>query len=362
MQPTRPPARYVTLRDYLRVLRRYRVAIVLIAAVGAAAGILDAKRQTPVYQSTASVEFQDPAQALTLVGLSSSFDQLPAVLAAENAETFTRPQIMRRVRRELRTTMSVASLAGAVAGQVTSAGLLQITASSSTPSFSSELANTVANVLVVQDNRSTRSSFSSAVKDIQRQLAKTRSGRRSSITAAQVPTYEDELARLQTLSKFAQSAQLAQVAQTPVSPSSPNTTRSALLGLVLGLLLAIVVAFFRDSMDRRLRGPQDIEDSLHFPILGYVRNQVMGKIVNAPTDAAEDRALDLEAFRIIRRNIEFLDFDSPPRSIVVTSAVPEEGKTTVAGSLAFAIASTGKRTLLVDCDLRRPRPGARGWT
>ena len=59
----------VTLRDYLRVFRRYRVAIVLIAAIGAAAGVLEAKRQPRVYQATAAVAFQDPAQELTLVGL-----------------------------------------------------------------------------------------------------------------------------------------------------------------------------------------------------------------------------------------------------------------------------------------------------
>ena len=135
--------------------------------------------------------------------------------------------------------------------------------------------------------------------------------------------------------------------------------RSGILGLVLGLLLAIVMAFFRDSLDRRLRTPHDIEESFHYPILGHVREQAMGRIVRPQDDGGDDNALDLEAFRILRRNLEFMNLDSPPRSIVVTSGVPEEGKTTVASSLAVAIASTGKRTLLVDCDLRRPTVAAR---
>src|SRR5690242_13422753 len=69
MEPTSRPPRYVTLRDYLRVLRRYAIPIILIGAIGAAAGLADAKRQTPVYEATASVSFQDPAQDVTLVGL-----------------------------------------------------------------------------------------------------------------------------------------------------------------------------------------------------------------------------------------------------------------------------------------------------
>jgi capsular exopolysaccharide synthesis family protein len=359
MQPNSPAARYVTLRDYLRVFRRHRIAIVVIAAIGAAAGIYDAKRQTPVYQASASVSFQDPAQDASLVGLGTSVVQTPAQLAAANAETLTRPQVILKVQRQLKTNRSYQSLARAVSSQVTAAGLLQISAKSSDPRFASRLANAVANVLVAQNNRATRAGFTSAATEIRRQIAALATRSKTSSAATQLPVYAAELAHLDTLGKFAQSTQIGQFAQQPNSPVSPNTTRSAVIGLLLGLLLALVFAFVRDSMDRRLRTPHDIEDSLHFPIVGHVRDQAMGKVVRSERDPGGDDALDVEAFRILRRNLEFLNFDSPPRTIVVTSAVPEEGKTTVASSLAFAIASTGKRTLLVDCDLRRPALGSR---
>jgi Mrp family chromosome partitioning ATPase/LPS O-antigen subunit length determinant protein (WzzB/FepE family) len=358
MEPTSRPPRYVTLRDYLRVLRRYAIPIILIAAIGAAAGLVDAKRQTPVYEATASVSFTDPAQDLSLVGLQSGLVQAPLQLAAQSAETLTRPQIMSRVKANLRTRESIQSLASRVSGATSTAGLLQISTTAASPTFAARLANSVAAIVVAQANRAAQHSFSTAADDIRHEIATLQSKRTAakSTNSTQLPVLEDELARLDTLSHFAQSAQLAQSAQAPSSPSSPKTVRSAILGLILGLALAILLAFVRDSMDRRLRTTQEIEASFQFPIVGHVRKQAMGKVVQeeAAAKGKGDLRVDLEAFRILRRNIEFLNLDSPPRAIVVTSGVPEEGKTTVAASLAFATASAGKRTLLIDCDMRRP--------
>lgn len=354
MEATSRPPRYLTLRDYVRVLRRYSIPIVLVAAIGAAAGLADAKRQTPVYEATATVSFQDPAADLPLVGLPGSLVQTPTELATTNAETLTRPQIISRVQRNLATREPVGSLAGAVVGGVSTAGLLQITASWSDPTFASRLANSVASVVVAEANRSARSGFGQAANDIRRQIRQLQSGHANANSATQLQVLDNTLARLVTLSNFAQSAQLAQGAQPPSSPSSPHTTRSAIIGLVIGLALAILLAFVRDATDRRLRTADDIESSFQFPIIGHVRKQAMGKVVQREALSSEDFRIDQEAFRILRRNIEFLNLDSPPRSIVVTSAVPDEGKTTVAASLAFAMATAGRRTLLIDCDLRRP--------
>lgn len=347
-------ARYQSLHDYIAVLRRYWLMIVIIAVIGAAAGLGNALRQKAVYQATAQVSFQDPTQNLNIVGFGSNSAQTPANLAALNATTATGPAVITRVHRRLRSGPPAAALAGAVSTQVeVGSGLLQITANASTPAFASRLANTVAAVVVARDNEQTRAQFSRMANSIRARIGRLKP-QPAGTPSPQLSFYQDELARLESLSSFASSAQVAKPAEPPSGPSSPNKARDVALGAVLGLLLGIIAAFVRDSMDRRLRTPDDIESTFELPVIGRVRNQAMGHVPYVSNGKGPVDRLDLDAFRILRRNLEFLDLEQPPKSILVTSGVAQEGKTTVAGSLALVMAAAGKRTLLVDCDLRRP--------
>jgi capsular exopolysaccharide synthesis family protein len=358
MEPASPPPRYLTLRDYLRVLRRYAFPIVLIAVIGALIGFLASVSQSKSYQATVSVQFRDPAQDITLLGANAPGGlQSPLELAQVSAETFDRPSVVGPAKQRLNTQASIGSLQGALSGAVSTAGLLQITATTSTPSFSAALANATANVIVEQTNKQARSQFARDADEVRRQISATPLS--SPKFGTLLAIYEEELGRLDTLSRFAQGATVSKLAQPPGSPSAPNTLRNTLIGLALGLVLAIAVAFFRDAMDRRLRTAQEIEDAFQLPVLAHVRKQALGHIPQTMRNSRPDFEADLETFRILRRNLQFLNVDSPPRTVLVTSGLGEAGKTTVAGSLAFALASAGRRTLLVDCDLRRPAVAAR---
>lgn len=344
--------RYTSLRDYLAVLRRHAVIIVIIAVIGAGAGIADALRQKPVYQSSAQVGFQDPTQELTLVGLGIPTPLTPAQEAAINAASATSPAVMSKVQHRLKTSTSGQALGTDVTPTVSaSSGLLQIAANASTPTFAAQLANAVANTLVARSNRQTKAEFTQVANTVRRRIAKLKV---SAATSQQLSFYEDELARIDTLATFATSASLQQGAQPSASPISPKKTRNAAIGLALGLLLGILAAFVRDSMDRRLRKPKEFESGFDLPVIGHVRNRTMGRVAYIANGKKAPERVDVDAFRILRRNLEFLDLDKPPRSVLVTSAVAQEGKTTVATSLAVVMAAAGKRTLLVDCDLRRP--------
>lgn len=348
-----PAARYQSLRDYLRVLRRYWIMIALVAIVGAAAGFASVARQKPVYQSSAEVNFEDPNQALSLIGSGSGTAKTPGAIATVNADTLTAPAVMGPVKRELRSSLSIQALAGAISTQVDpDAGMLQISATGPSPAAATRLANTVAGVLVSQDNQQTRATFLQVAGELRRQISQLPRSPIDGSAYGPLSYYENELAKMKTLGGVATSAQLLKPAQPPAGPSSPGRSRSVLLGLALGLLLGVIVAFIRDAMDRRLRRPQDVESSFRLPVLGQVGKRSMGRVVSG--SGGSGNGVDLDLFRILRRNLELLDHRNPPRSILVTSAAPEEGKTTVASSLAFALASAGKRTLLVDCDLRRP--------
>lgn len=352
--------RYTSLHDYLHVLRRYAVVIVGLAILGAALAYVAAKRETPVYQASASVQFQDPSQDLNIVGFGASSDTNPEALAAAASGTVTQPAVLDQAAGRLGD--RPASLGGSVSGSVSAAtGNLEIAASSSSPTRAARIANAVAAVVATTSNHQARARFADLAAEMRRsvnrlqRLAANPSTAKASDAGQQLLFYDQELPRVQTLTRFAQSATVATVALPPGSAVSPDPTRNAVIGLVLGLLLALLFAFLRETLDRRLRTARDIESSFHLPVLGYVRNEVMGKIAyRADGTKPLERQLDIEAFRIVRRNLEFLIESAGARTVVVTSGLPEEGKTTVAGSLALAMASAGKRTLLVDCDLRRP--------
>lgn len=353
-----PPApRYVSLLDYFRVLRRFWFAIAALVIIGAAAGYLYASRQTTSYRATAQVNFQDPAQALGIVGLASSSVESPGQVAAVAADLVDSPTVMHQVARDLRTPASAQALATAVSAQVSaSSGLLEVSGASANSAFAVRLANTTAGVLVAQDNAQVRAQYAQLASNITRRISTiTGKGHRStsSATASELAFYQDELARLDTLAAYAKTATLAE----PASQSSPISTsrsRSMLLGGLLGLLLGLIFAFVRDSLDGRVFGAQDVRQSAELPVLGYVRNRNMGRIPQLNGRSDKRRAEDVEAFGIARRNIELLDRGDPPKTILVTSPVAGEGKTTVAVSLALAMATAGRQTMLLECDLRRP--------
>jgi Mrp family chromosome partitioning ATPase len=349
--------RYETLRDYLQVLRRYWIMIMVVTLVGGVAGFVYEKHQSASYTATAKVSFQDPLQQLAVVGLPMPSVQTPGQLAAVAADLVTAPKVIDQVKRELHSSASVAALSGAVSAQVAiPSDLLEVSATASGPTFAADLANTTARVLAAQDNGQTRAQFAHLATVVQQRLtALQRHGTPG--TSNQLVFYEDELGRLQTLSSSAQTAQFAKPASAPVS-SATSATRSALLGLLFGLLLGILAAFARDVADRRLRGGKEVQSSLGLPVLGHVRNQAMGRIVQF-ADGSRRKQLDVEAFRILRRNIELVDPARPPKVVLVTSAVAQEGKTTVAASLAAAIASAGRRAVLIETDLRRPALASR---
>src|SRR3954452_23865844 len=90
------------------------------------------------------------------------------------------------------------------------------------------------------------------------------------------------------------------------------------------------------------------------PVVGKVSENALGRVGFGVNGSAPVMDPDLESFRIIRTNLEYLRQDRPLKSLLVTSGLPEEGKSTVAASLACTAALAGRRTLLVECDVRRP--------
>ncbi len=140
-------------------------------------------------------------------------------------------------------------------------------------------------------------------------------------------------------------------AKAPDRHASPKLLVNLLLGLMLGAGFGAGLVFLFEYVDDTIKSPDDLRGVWALPRLGIVARQKQGKesIIDLPaTDPLT------ESYRTIRNSLVFASVDKPVQLLAVTSAVPGEGKSTVASNLAMSFAREGKRTLLVDCDLRRP--------
>jgi receptor protein-tyrosine kinase len=142
--------------------------------------------------------------------------------------------------------------------------------------------------------------------------------------------------------------------QVAAVPTSPQPTRNMLLGIVAGLILGGGAAILRERMDNTVKTPDDIESLTGVAVMGALTEDpiITEKGVISDADGYSETA---EAYRQIRTNLQFVDVDDPARTIVVTSSLPGEGKTTVAVNLAVVLAQSGARVALIEADLRRPR-------
>jgi len=139
----------------------------------------------------------------------------------------------------------------------------------------------------------------------------------------------------------------------PEAPSTPKTTQDLAVGLLLGLVLGCALVLVRHRMDTRIRTSDQAAEIGRGPGLGVVPQD--DQLSEGGPVVHDREAPSAEAFRQLRTSLDFVDVDSPPRTILVSSSLPGEGKTTVAVNLALALAAAGRRVVLVEADLRRPR-------
>lgn len=149
-------------------------------------------------------------------------------------------------------------------------------------------------------------------------------------------------------------AELITKAEVPTTPSAPTPKRDTALGLFVGLLLGLGIAFLREQLDDKVRTRTDAEELTKLPVIAELP---LDSVKNPNEVAAHERPLGVlaESVRSLRTSLTFLGVDGPLRRIVVTSSEPGDGKSYVAANLAAVYAQAGLRTILVSADLRRPR-------
>lgn len=314
------------LRDYLRILRAHWIAILVLTLLGAGTAFAWTLTQTKIYTADAS-GYVTPYRSGSEEGTGVAF-------AADN---LAKSKVVSFVK--LGAWRTVAERAIDELGLDTSPEALVRRVSVANP------ANTV--VIDVQADATTPE----AARDLAEAWI-----RGMAVEIERLETNGGEIDPTVTL-VAAESAAL------PTSPSSPNVRLSVILGALVGLALGIGYAVLRYVLDRRLRSPESVERETGLAVVGTIPEEKSfttgSRLV--PFDGANSSGSKnvhlfavSEALRELRTNIRFMDVDSPPRVIVVTSPLPGDGKSTTAANLAITIAAAGEPVVLIDGDLRRP--------
>jgi len=152
--------------------------------------------------------------------------------------------------------------------------------------------------------------------------------------------------------------QIVDSAKIPSTPHRPLTLLNLLLGLVVGVMAGVGIALLLEYTNKTVRTPDDLERHLALSCLGVIptlpKSSNSGALGKGVLEGLEDSDRALEAYRSLRTAILISKGKAAPQTILVTSALPDEGKTTTATRLAFVLAQTGQPTLVLDLDLRRP--------
>jgi capsular exopolysaccharide synthesis family protein len=362
-----------TLRNYIAVLRRRKLVIIGIGLIAAAVALALSLTQSKTYTASSSFRVQEEAEAVGVGGLLPAQGDFPTATAAQAAETATRDEVLKAVIKQVKVRGSVDDIRDDVSAvQATQSNLVDVSANASTAEGAAALANATASEAAKLTNKEAQRSFSQYADKLYAQQEKVLAGIPDSPVAELGPVQQqiisqqlnrakqlgDNAAKLESLGLGLQLAKVTDTATPPDSPSAPKPIRDGIIGLIVGLILGMAVAGLLESLDRRLRRPDDAQALFDYPLVGVVARESMGMVPigNAP---GEPEVVSMDSFRMLRTNVRFLSVDDPPRSILVTSPVPEEGKTTVAIGVALAGAAAGMNTLLVEADLHRPVHAAR---
>jgi len=301
------------LADYLNILRRRWLSILMASVLGLAAALAYSLITTSMYTATAQV-------FVSLRGGDSVGDLVQgSTFATRAVRTYTQLVSAPRVLEPVITELGLDTTPTALARNVTAQSpadtvLINVTANDHSP------------VLAAQIASATARSLSNVVTELETPVG-------GGDSPVQISTVRE--------------------ATVPLAPSSPNVPLNLALGLLVGLALGVGIAILREVLNTKVRGVSDVEQLTSAPVLGAIAYdaEAVGRPIILHESPYSPRS---EAYRRLRTNVQFLDVDGPNNTILITSSLAGEGKSSTTINLAITMAAAGQKVVIVDADLRRP--------
>ena len=334
------------LATALRVLRRRARIIVLCALIVPISSFAFSVSQEKQYTTSASLLFRDPQLDQKLFGstfLAPSID--PNRAAATNVQLVSLDEVADRTQRLVPGSEEVKDKVEVAAeGQ---SDVVSVTATDPDPGTAAQIANTFAEQYIAFRRQADRAKIKDAQELVAGQLRRLTP---EELEGARGRSLRERSEQLQVLGSLQTgNAELVERAKAPSSASSPKVTRNTILGAIFGLMVGAALAFLLERLDRRVRDPKEMQEIFDRPVLGAIPES------RGLTLSGRASEHEVEAFRMLRANLRYFNIDRDVKSVLVTSAAPGDGKTTVAWNLASAAAGAGARALAIEADLRHPR-------
>lgn len=340
------------IMSLLGIVRRRAVVIAFLVVLTTLAAYGVSNHEATRYTATATLVFNNNEQAQQVAGLQTVAITNAQAQQQTNLKLVQRGDMAERAASRLGLTADEIREDLAVAPEGES-NLVDVSATATSPTLAAAIANVYVAQFVAEQQSSNHAYYASALALVNRQL--TRMSQRQRLSPAGLALE----GRAQSLGVLAElrngNVEVVQRAAVPTAPSSPKTARNTVLGALLGLVLGLGVAVLLERVDRRIREPKDLEAIYGLPLLGAV-SESKALARSGGRRKGKDRlpASELEAFQLIRAHLRYFNVDREVRTLMVVSAAPGDGKTTVSRHLATAAVQMGSRVLLLEADLRRP--------
>lgn len=365
----------VELADYVRVIRERWRLVVLAVGVLLVASLGMSLRATPLYKATAVMVRDTNAASETLFGYYTYRDVERELQTA--AATVATADVAGFAKEALGSSgpgsaLTAEELLGMITAQPQqNADILRIEVVSMDPAEAAAVANAFATGFAEARRQKQKAAIDLASRVVQGQLDRLTDADLASNRGVYFRQRLEELSIIGALQTGGYA--LTQPAPMPLGPFKPQPLRDAILAVAVGLVLGVGLAFLLEYLDRRIKTEEDMEHHFGLPVLTTVpmvgrewmgssrdvrRSARVGREASARSDVAVgfsgQNSRLVEPFRTLRSNLRFFETERDSQGLLITSALPNEGKTVTTANLSLSLAMMGNRVLVIEADMRRP--------